>query len=244
MVRLREISHDDRHILRGFDRGMPLGGPACVGGHRHWGDHRSRRPAGDGGSQFGIETVHGSRLVGSLSTVESDPLTGVFSYSIGIGRPHRRCGYASDAVIALLSHMFGQRGFRTCVISVYSGNLASLSLHGRLGFRTEGRTRDSQVQRGNIRFLVSMSITASDFAARFSTEPDPDMHPADGTGALAEDGTGTSPISTIRWSYRHRPCSRAGVQCRARRRSTRRSHADTTAMETISNTALPAMSST
>lgn len=176
MVRLREISHDDRHILRGFDRGLPLGGPACVGGHRHWGDHRSRRPAGDGGSQFGIETVHGSRLVGSLSTVESDPLTGVFSYSIGIGRPHRRCGYASDAVIALLSHMFEQRGFRTCVISVYSGNLASLSLHGRLGFRTEGRMRDSQVQRGNIRFLVSMSITASDFAARFSTEPDPDMH--------------------------------------------------------------------
>jgi RimJ/RimL family protein N-acetyltransferase len=124
-------------------------------------------------SQFAIEALHGGMLVGSISTTVTDRASGLFSYGIGIGTPHRRCGYAGDAITILLAFMFEQDGYRQCDVSVYGRNLASLTLHGGLGFREVGRLRDTEPLRGGVTFLVLMSITAQGFAA---------AHPA-GTGS-------------------------------------------------------------
>lgn len=149
-VRLRAVEPTDRPTLMAFDRTSRR-----VGGYRHWAAHR------DGtGDQFAIETVRSGLLVGSMWTVESGDR---FSYGIGIGAQHQRCGYASDAITALLAYMF-ERHHR-CEVGIDGGNVASLSLHGVLGFREEGRVRDTELLRGGIRYLVRMVLTAPEFAA-------------------------------------------------------------------------------
>lgn len=159
-VRLREIGQADRRTLIGFDRESAHG----IGGYRHWAAHRAGVADAGDNVQFAIETLRGRMLVGSLCVVQADPLSDRFSYGIGIGPPHRRCGYAGDAISVLLAFMFEQRGYRKCEVSVYGGNLASLALHGALGFREEGRPRDTELLCGGIKYPALMSITADEFA--------------------------------------------------------------------------------
>ncbi|MGH8967258.1 MAG: GNAT family N-acetyltransferase [Actinomycetes bacterium] len=194
-VLLREIDSADRRTLVRFDRETARGHSPQLGGYRHWAAHRGG--AADAGDNFqvAIESLHGRALVGSLSTA-ADPLGDRFSYGIGIGVQHRRCGYAGDAIVVLLTYMFGQRRYRRCEVSIYGGNLASLSLHGTLGFREEGRVPDTELLHGGIKRLVQMSITAQQFAA------------------LNPIGAVRAPVRSVRgrhWqprSGRHRPAQR------------------------------------
>lgn len=163
-IRLRDIGRADRRTLIGFDRDSAGGRDPQVGGYRHWAAHRADAADAGDNRHFAIETLHGRMLVGSM-WVLTDPASRRFSYGIGIGAQHRRCGYAGDAVTVLLAFMFGQRGYRKCEVSVYGGNFASLSLHGGLGFREEGRPRDTELVRGGIKYPVLMGITAEEFAA-------------------------------------------------------------------------------
>ena len=167
-VRLREIGPADHRTLIGFDRDSARSRSPQVGGYRHWAAHRAGAADTGDNFHFAIETLRGGMLVGSMCTIQADPLSDRFSYGIGIGPQHRRCGYAGDAITVLLAYMFGQRRYRKCEVSIYGGNLASLSLHGALGFREERRLRDTELQRGGIRYVVLMSITADEFA---------DLHP-------------------------------------------------------------------
>ncbi|QRP46519.1 GNAT family N-acetyltransferase [Amycolatopsis sp. FDAARGOS 1241] len=153
-VRLREIRPSDRRTLAGFDR--DAGNP---GGYRHWARHRRGADL-----HFAIEALHNHTLVGSI-WVSADPTAGTFSYGIGIGAQHRRCGYAADAVTILLTHMFGRCGYRKCEVSISGSNFASLSLHGELGFREEGRPRDTELLLGEVKFPVLMGLTSAGFAA-------------------------------------------------------------------------------
>lgn len=174
-MRLREIRPADHSRLIGFDRDSERGHSRRVGGYRHWAVHRAGVADSGDDFQFAIEALHGRMLVGSICTLQADPPSGRFSYGIGIGMPHRRCGYASDAITILLAFMFEQCGYRRCDISIYGGNLASLTLHGGLGFREVGRLRDTELLRGGVKFLVLMSITAQEFAeahpARIGSRP-------------------------------------------------------------------------
>ncbi len=160
-VRLRAIRPTDHRTLAGFDR---ADGPR-LGGYRHWAAHRGI--SGDD-FHFLIETLHNRTPVGSM-WVQADPFSGRFSYGIGIGAQHRRCGYAADAVTVLLAYMFEQRRYGRCEVSINGGNFASLSLHGELGFREQGRPRDTELLRGEIRYPVLMTITADQFAAHHPT---------------------------------------------------------------------------
>ncbi|WP_245839723.1 GNAT family N-acetyltransferase [Nocardia donostiensis] len=164
-VRLRELEPDDRQTLTSFDRASSANRPPQVGGHQHWAAHRDPGPDSADDLQFVIESRYGGMLVGSVSAAATDSQAGLFSYSIGIGPLFRRCGYASDAIAVLLAHMFGERGYRECEVSIYGGNLGSLSLHGVIGFREKQRIPDTEVMRGRIRYMVVMSITAGEFAA-------------------------------------------------------------------------------
>jgi RimJ/RimL family protein N-acetyltransferase len=159
-VRLREVGPADQRTLIGFDRGDA----GKVGGYRHWAAHRSEVAEDGDDVQFAIETRHGGMVVGSC-TIQADPRSRRFSYGIGIGPQHRRCGYAGDAIIVLLAYMFGQRGYHRCEVCIYGGNLASLSLHGALGFREQGRQRDTELLSGEIKYPALMGISAAEFAA-------------------------------------------------------------------------------
>ncbi|MGX5816702.1 GNAT family N-acetyltransferase [Chitinophaga lutea] len=56
--------------------------------------------------------------------------------------PHRRRGYASEAVQAMMEWAGGHFGVRNFVASIAPGNLASLQLVQRLGFEQAGATED------------------------------------------------------------------------------------------------------
>lgn len=157
-VRLRPLAAADRPVLVGFDRDAARAGDPRVGGYRHWAAHRAG--AGDN-LHLVIETLHGRMVVGSVSVTRGEP----FSYGIGIGHRHRRCGYAADAITALLAHMFTSLGHDRCEVGIYGGNLGSLSLHGALGFREQARSSDADLLRGRVRNLVLMGISAEAFTA-------------------------------------------------------------------------------
>lgn len=161
-VRLREIDPADHRTLVGFDRDSA----PQVGEYRHWAAHRaSGHDAGDD-LQVAIETLRGRMLVGSMWVIHAGSRPDRFSYGIGIAPRYQRCGYAADAVSVLLAVMFGQRGYHKCEVIVYGRNLASLALHGSLGFREEGRLRDPELLHGEVKYPVTMGITAAEFAAR------------------------------------------------------------------------------
>ncbi|MFD2491546.1 GNAT family N-acetyltransferase [Amycolatopsis jiangsuensis] len=163
-MRLREIRAADHRTLAGFDRDSARNNDPQVGGYRHWAAHRGD-PADSGDDfHFAIEKLRTATLVGSI-WVQADASADRFSYGIGIGVHHRRCGYAADAVATLLAFMFGHRRYRECEVSINGGNFASLALHGDLGFHEEGRPRDTELQCGEVRYPVLMSITADQFAA-------------------------------------------------------------------------------
>ncbi|TQM11803.1 GNAT family N-acetyltransferase [Pseudonocardia kunmingensis] len=168
-VRLREIRPVDRSTLIGFDRASVRDQPSRVGGYRHWAVHRASaardRAPQDDDVQFAIEALHGGMLVGSICTLHAVPASGRFSYGVGIGARHRRCGYAGDAVATLLAFMFAQRGYHWCDVGIHSANIASLTLHSRLGFEEVDRVRDTELVHGGVASIVLMSITAAQFAA-------------------------------------------------------------------------------
>jgi RimJ/RimL family protein N-acetyltransferase len=165
-VRLREVGPADRRTLVGFDRQSARDHSPQIGGYRHWAAHRAGTADFGDSFQFAIETLHGGMVVGSMCATQADLRSDRFSYGIGIGPQHRRCGYAGDAIPALLAFMFGQRGYRECEVSIYGGNLASLSLHVGVGFREEVRIRDTELLRGGVKDVVRMGITADEFAER------------------------------------------------------------------------------
>lgn len=167
-MRLREIRPADHRTLAGFDRDSARTHDPRVGGYRHWATHRwGAADAGDD-VHLAIETLHNRTLVGSI-WVQTDPSSSRFSYGIGIGAQHRRCGYAADAATILLTFMFERRRYRRCEVSINGSNFASLSLHGELGFHEECRSRDSELSRGEIKYPVLMAITADQFAAHHPT---------------------------------------------------------------------------
>jgi len=165
-VRLRGVRPADHRVLAGFDRDSARARDPQVGGYRHWAAHRQTAAGLGEDFHFAIETLHSRALVGSI-WIQADSATGRFSYGIGIGAQHRRCGYAADAVTILLAFMFAQRRYRKCEVSINGANFASLALHGELGFQEEGRPRDTELLRGEIRYPVLMGITADRFAAHY-----------------------------------------------------------------------------
>ena len=163
-VRLREIRPADRRTLMRFDRDSERGGQSCGDGYRHWAAHRAHPTTHGDDLHLAIETLRGGVLVGSMCTTQTEPFEGRFSYGIGIGPEHRRHGYADDAISVLLTFMFGYRRYRKCEVGIYGGNLASLALHRKLGFREEHRHRDPEFSCGRAPYLVLMGLTAAEFA--------------------------------------------------------------------------------
>ncbi|MGI8306770.1 GNAT family N-acetyltransferase [Saccharopolyspora hattusasensis] len=164
-VRLRRVEPADRRTLMRFDRESSREHFPKFDGFRHWAAHRANHPESGDDIQLAIETLHDRTLVGSMFTSQAEPGSGRFSYGIGIGPQHRRRGYADDAISTLLAYMFGRGRYRKCEVGIYDGNLASLALHGKLGFREEGHLRDPEFLCGGAQYLVLMGITATEFVA-------------------------------------------------------------------------------
>ena len=147
-VRLRAIAPGDADSLHryGFDtKAMQLGDeirlPVSL---ETFGERLASRtpPKGDN-TWLAVEAPPERILVGSVNTHDTDQRHGNFSYGVAIFREHWRRGYATEAVKLLLRYYFCELGYYRVTAKVYEFNAASIAFHRHMGFKEEGRIRQS-----------------------------------------------------------------------------------------------------
>ena len=80
-------------------------------------------------------------VVGSISIYERSK--SIASLGIEIFAPYRRKGYAYDAMRLLMEHA-KRKGFKIILQQVRNENHASIRLHEKLGFETDGNVYENQ----------------------------------------------------------------------------------------------------
>jgi RimJ/RimL family protein N-acetyltransferase len=113
---------------------------------------------------FAIESLAGEH-VGGLSLHSQDKKNGIFSFGVVIDRPHRRRGYAADAIQILLRYGFRERRYQKCNSGCVHTNEASILLHKALGFTEEGRVRRRWFFDGQYHDDVLFGLTVEEFEA-------------------------------------------------------------------------------
>ena len=114
-----------------------------------------------------IETLDG-QVVGGVNIQLTDPRNGTFSLGIGLGeRSAWGKGYAREAMLLILRHMFHERRYQKCNIGVYAFNERAIGLYRRLGFVEEGRLRRVYFTNGEYHDEILMGQTREEFEAQF-----------------------------------------------------------------------------
>ncbi|MCB2097941.1 MAG: GNAT family N-acetyltransferase [Parvularculaceae bacterium] len=80
-----------------------------------------------------------------------------------IGEPYLRRGYGAEAVAAVVDYGFGELRLNRIEAACQPGNVASLSLLRKLGFREEGFARDYLFINGAWRDHLLFALTARDY---------------------------------------------------------------------------------
>ena len=118
----------------------------------------------DGIILFTIEN-HEDVNVGGVSLHSRNRKNGTFGFGIVVSRPHRKKGYAEDAVRILLRYCFHERRYQKCNSACVASNEASIQLHKRLGFVEEGRRRRQFFLNGQFYDDILFGLTREEFDA-------------------------------------------------------------------------------
>lgn len=110
-----------------------------------------------------IETLDGT-AVGELNIQIADPRHGTFALGIGLGdRSAWGKGYAGEAMLLALRHMFHERRYQKCNLGVYAFNQHALGMYRHLGFVDEGRVRRSFFSNGRYHDELLLGMTIEEF---------------------------------------------------------------------------------
>jgi RimJ/RimL family protein N-acetyltransferase len=137
--------------------------PRSAESHRAWAKEQAVSKSDGDCFQLAIEAADTGEVVGAVGSHHADVRSGWFEYGITIGAEFRRNGYATEAALLLLRHMFAERRFHKCQVRIFAHNEASLALHRRLGFVEEGRLRENVFMAGRHHDLVLMGMIAGEF---------------------------------------------------------------------------------
>lgn len=129
-----------------------------------WVAAKARLTFENGDYPFFIEKPDGTP-VGSITTFDCNPRTGVFSYGLDIAREHRRQGYARAAIALVLRYYFDECRYQKANVRVHADNTPSIALHEQLGFAREGRLRRTAFTGGKYIDEICFGITAEEFRA-------------------------------------------------------------------------------
>lgn len=116
----------------------------------------------DGLILFTIENLDGE-AVGGLSYHTRNRKDGNFSFGVRVSVPFRGRGYARDATRLLLRYGFLERRHHKCNSACVAGNTASIRLHHALGFRDEGRRRETLYYSGRYHDELLFGLTRAEF---------------------------------------------------------------------------------
>jgi RimJ/RimL family protein N-acetyltransferase len=118
----------------------------------------------DGLILFTIENLDGQN-VGGLSYHTRNRKDGNFSFGVRVTTPFRGRGYAADAVRVLLRYGFLERRYHKCNSACVENNVASIRLHLALGFREEGRQRETLYYNGRYYDELLFGLLRDEFDA-------------------------------------------------------------------------------
>jgi [ribosomal protein S5]-alanine N-acetyltransferase len=108
---------------------------------------REMESAGTGVQLVVVEKASAS-VVGGCLLFRYEESSARAELGYALARSHWRKGYMHEALVALLSHVFGVMGLRRLEAQVNSANTPSCQLVERLGFKYEGLLRQRWVKEG------------------------------------------------------------------------------------------------
>lgn len=112
--------------------------------------------------RFAMENL-ASETVGWITLHSRDQKNGTFGFGVAVYRPYRGQGYAVDAARILLKYGFWEQRYQKCNSGCLSHNAASIRLHEKLGFVTEGRIRRSCFTNGEYFDDMLFGMTREEF---------------------------------------------------------------------------------
>ena len=136
--------------------------PSSLEARRDWLSERAGCRDVNGLILFAIESLAGE-YVGGLSYHTRDRKNGNFSFGVAVFTPHRGRGYAQDATRLLLRYGFLERRYQKCNSACMAENAASIRLHHALGFKDEGRRRDTIFYNGRYNDELLFGLTRDEF---------------------------------------------------------------------------------
>lgn len=83
--------------------------------------------------------------------------------SIGLHKDYQRKGYGSEAIRWALSWAFGYANMHRVGLEVYEWNSGAIATYEKVGFREEGRRRESLFLRGRYWDKILMGVLASEW---------------------------------------------------------------------------------
>lgn len=127
----------------------------------------SKNPEETDSCSLVIETLDG-RLIGGLSIGNCNRRNGTYSIGLGIAEPSEwGKGYAKEAMLLAMRHVFHELGYQKCNLGVYDFNARALNLYRRMGFVDEGRLRRNYYTAGAYYDEIQMGMTREEFDERY-----------------------------------------------------------------------------
>jgi RimJ/RimL family protein N-acetyltransferase len=163
-LELREYGPGDAGLVLGLLAGgepeaLPPGapsGPAEVAGWLADGAHRARRE-GTGLHLMMLDHAAG-RIVGSIGLFHADWEVRSAEIGYGVSGSQRGKGYASEALGAVARWALTEGGIQRAWLTASTGNVASVRVAEKAGFRREGTLRRAGVEDDGLHDLAVFSL--------------------------------------------------------------------------------------
>ncbi|MFH1741617.1 MAG: UDP-4-amino-4,6-dideoxy-N-acetyl-beta-L-altrosamine N-acetyltransferase [bacterium] len=126
------------------------------------------RSASDARNQIFMVDDPAGETVGYVQLTNIDYKNRSVEIGIHLGPSAQGKGYGRDAFHTLMRFAFEEMNMHRVYLYVFAFNERAIGLYEKLGFREEGRLRDSVFQEGRYQDIVLMSILESEFADRSS----------------------------------------------------------------------------
>lgn len=173
LIRLRALELEDAETIYKFNQDNEISRrDARIPWPRSLSDIRRRLEKADA-AQSGddkdlvVETLSG-QMVGEINTQLADARNGTFSLGLGLGdRTAWGKGYAKEAMLLIMRHMFHERRYQKCNIGVYDFNQRAIQFYRHLGFQDEGHIRRCYYTNGTYYGEILLGMTIEEFDARY-----------------------------------------------------------------------------
>lgn len=115
---------------------------------------------------WGVELKNDGALIGTIGVTHASETNLRVEVGYAIARPHWNRGYVTEALRAIVPHLFAELPIERVQAFLIPENVASLRVLEKAGFRYEGTLRKVRMFKGELRDLAAYSVLRSELAVR------------------------------------------------------------------------------